>query len=82
MEDLDKKALEVAKVKENLQDWKEILVHLKHILMWEEQWHPALVGGGVSLLFLANKSPFKEELLSTLDQNPTYTSPLHIATQN
>merc|ERR1712136_430282 len=41
-----------AKVKENLQDWKEILVHLKHILMWEEQWHPALVGGGVSLLFL------------------------------
>ena len=48
----NKRAGEVARMRELLEDWKEILVHVKRVVDWEEQFHPAVVFGVVSLLYL------------------------------
>lgn len=48
----EKREAEVTRMGELLEDWKEILVQVKRVVDWEEPFHPAVLFGVVSLLFL------------------------------
>jgi len=48
----DKRATESARMRDLLDDWKEILVHAKRVVDWEEAFHPGVIFGVVTLLFL------------------------------
>ena len=49
---VEKREAEVTRMRELLDDWKEILVQVKRVVDWEEPFHPAVLFGVVSLLFI------------------------------
>ena len=48
----EKREAEELRLRDHLDDWKEILVHAKRVVDWEEAFHPAVVFGVVTILFL------------------------------
>jgi len=48
----EKREAEATRMRDLLDDWKEILVQVKRVVDWEEPFHPAVLFGAVSLLFL------------------------------
>lgn len=48
----EKQDSEEMRIRDLLDDWKEILVQVKRVVDWEEPFHPAALFGVVSLLFL------------------------------
>lgn len=36
---------------EKLKDWKAVIVPLYKILIWEKQWHPFAIAGGILTLY-------------------------------
>ena len=49
---VDKRAAESQRMRELLDDWKQLLVHAKRVVDWEEAFHPGVIFGVVSALFL------------------------------
>jgi len=49
---VDKRASECQRMRELLDDWKQLLVHAKRVVDWEEAFHPGVIFGVVSFLFL------------------------------
>lgn len=49
---IEKREAEALRMRDHLDDWKEILVQVKRVVDWEEPFHPAVLFGVVSLLFL------------------------------
>lgn len=44
--------LRTKKVKRALEGWKEILLSVHSLLMWEKQWHPGALVGALTAIFL------------------------------
>ncbi|XP_044755767.1 ADP-ribosylation factor-like protein 6-interacting protein 1 isoform X2 [Coccinella septempunctata] len=47
-----KKELKLQEVKNKLENWKEIIIPLYKILIWEKQWHPFAIAGVTTSIFL------------------------------
>ncbi|XP_026329482.1 ADP-ribosylation factor-like protein 6-interacting protein 1 isoform X2 [Hyposmocoma kahamanoa] len=45
-------AQQIKKLKRLLEGWRMALLPLKSVLLWEQQWHPCAILGGISLLYL------------------------------
>ncbi|XP_013195086.2 ADP-ribosylation factor-like protein 6-interacting protein 1 [Amyelois transitella] len=43
---------QVKKLKRLLEGWRMALLPLKSIILWEQQWHPCVIIGSVSFLYL------------------------------
>lgn len=37
---------QIKKLKHSLHDWKEILLAIKSVLLWDQQWYPGAIVGG------------------------------------
>jgi hypothetical protein len=42
----------VKKVKRLLEGWRMVLIPLKSIILWEQQWHPCAIVGSLTFLYL------------------------------
>ncbi|XP_045474604.1 ADP-ribosylation factor-like protein 6-interacting protein 1 isoform X2 [Harmonia axyridis] len=47
-----KREIKLQEVKNKLENWKEIILPLYKILIWEKQWHPFAVAGVSTAIFL------------------------------
>lgn len=43
---------QIKKLKRLLEGWRMALLPLKSVLLWEQQWHPCAILGGISILYL------------------------------
>lgn len=43
---------QVKKVKRKLEPWRVLILPLNSVLLWEQQWYPGLIFGGISVMYL------------------------------
>ncbi|XP_022917644.1 ADP-ribosylation factor-like protein 6-interacting protein 1 [Onthophagus taurus] len=44
--------VQLNKLKESLKNWKEFVLPISSILLWDKQWYPGAIVGGTSILFM------------------------------
>ncbi|EFA10290.2 ADP-ribosylation factor-like protein 6-interacting protein 1 isoform X1 [Tribolium castaneum] len=42
---------QIRKLRHGLENWREIILGAKRVLVWEKQWHPTAIVGGSTILF-------------------------------